>query len=256
MPARTRPQPEKWTSRLVLFLRVMAGISLVKGLYHWAVVCGIDAPTLARFADYPTPYQSATVFFAVIDLVAAVGLWLAAPWGAVVWLTSVISMIAVELLFPQIYGGRMWVVGHRDRAARHLSVARAAGGARAAGVKHSHEIAWRQHVIIDFQQHYTPPELLKGDRNAVSVRLDENGNPNYLLNPLLADLAAPCAHDGSAPASMRACSPAASGFDQPDLATCRLINDRMRQAVDDHPGRFIGLAHVPALNAQRSRRPN
>jgi hypothetical protein len=74
------------------------------------VVCGINAPTPGGFADYPTPYQSATVFFAVIDLVAAVGLWLAAPWGAVVWLTSVISMIAVEMLFPQIYGGRIWMV--------------------------------------------------------------------------------------------------------------------------------------------------
>jgi hypothetical protein len=52
----------------------------------------------------------ATVFFAIIDLVAGVGLWLAAPWGAVVWLTSVISMAAVELLFPQIFGGHMWVV--------------------------------------------------------------------------------------------------------------------------------------------------
>ena len=58
----------------------------------------------------PRPIRSATVFFAVIDLVAAVGLWLAAPWGAVVWLTSVISMAAVEALFPQIYGGRLWVI--------------------------------------------------------------------------------------------------------------------------------------------------
>jgi hypothetical protein len=100
---------DRWPSRLVLFLRVMAGVSLIKGLYHWAVVCGINAPTPGGFADYPTPYQSATAFFAVIDLVAAVGLWLAAPWGAVVWLTSVVSMIAVEFLFPQIYGGRLWV---------------------------------------------------------------------------------------------------------------------------------------------------
>jgi hypothetical protein len=52
----------------------------------------------------------ATVFFAVIDLVAGVGLWLAAPWGAVVWLTSIISMAAVELLFPQIFGGNIWVI--------------------------------------------------------------------------------------------------------------------------------------------------
>src|SRR6266700_1416926 len=99
-----------WARRLVMFLRAMAGLSMIKGLYHWAVVCGINAPTPGGFADYPTPYQSATVFFAVIDLVAAVGLWLAAPWGAVVWLTSVISMAAVEALFPQIYGGRPWVI--------------------------------------------------------------------------------------------------------------------------------------------------
>src|SRR3954447_626583 len=103
-------RPDRWASRLVVFLRVMAGLSMIKGLYHWAIVCGINAPTSVGFDGYATPYQSATVFFAVIDLVAAVGLWLAAPWGAVVWLTSLISMVAVELLFPQIFGGDLWVV--------------------------------------------------------------------------------------------------------------------------------------------------
>jgi Family of unknown function (DUF6163) len=100
----------KWAHWLVVFLRVMAAISLAKGLYHWAIVCGIGAPAPSGFDAYPTPYQVATVFFAVIDLVAGVGLWLAAPWGAVVWLTSVISMAAVEVLFPQIYGGHVWVI--------------------------------------------------------------------------------------------------------------------------------------------------
>jgi hypothetical protein len=100
----------RWAARLVLFLRLLSGVALLKGLYHWAIVCGIDAPTPAGFESYSTPYQAATVFFAVIDLVAAVGLWLAAPWGAVVWLTSAISMAAVEALFPQIYGGRLWVI--------------------------------------------------------------------------------------------------------------------------------------------------
>ena len=38
------------------------------------------------------------------------GLWLAAAWGGVVWLTAAISMAAVELVFPQIYGGRFLVV--------------------------------------------------------------------------------------------------------------------------------------------------
>ena len=100
----------RWSHRLVLFLRVMAGLSLGKGLYHWAVICGIGAPFPSGFDSYSTPFQVATVFFAVIDPVAGVGLWLAAPWGAVVWLTSVISMAAVEVLLPQIYGGSLWVV--------------------------------------------------------------------------------------------------------------------------------------------------
>jgi hypothetical protein len=53
------------------------------------------------------PWQAATIFFAVIDLVAAVGLWLAAAWGGVVWLTAAISMAAIELFFPQVFGGRL-----------------------------------------------------------------------------------------------------------------------------------------------------
>jgi hypothetical protein len=107
---RSEEPAERWAYWLIVFLRVMAALSLIKGLYHWAVICGVDGPSRAGFETYSTPYQVATVFFAVIDLVAAVGLWLAAPWGAVVWLTSVISMAAIEALFPQVYGGNVWVV--------------------------------------------------------------------------------------------------------------------------------------------------
>ena len=98
-----------WTGRLVLFLRFMACVSMLKGLYHWAVVIGIVGPH-DGFEAQGTPWQIATVFFAVIDLVAAVGLWLAAPWGAVVWLTAVVSMVAVEFLFPQVYGTSMLII--------------------------------------------------------------------------------------------------------------------------------------------------
>ncbi len=101
-------------------------------------------------------------------------------------------------------------------------------------------------MLIDFQQHYTPPELLKGDSGKVTVDLDRDGNPNYLLNPLLADLGAHVRMMDAAgiDAGVLSCG---LGFDQPDLAICRQINDRMREAETVHPGRFIGLAHVPAL---------
>ncbi len=94
----------RWTKRLVLFLRLMAAVSMVKGLYHWSLVCGIGVPANEIFEYHSVAWQTATVFFAVIDLVAAVGLWLAAAWGAVIWLTSVASMLAVEIFFPQVFG--------------------------------------------------------------------------------------------------------------------------------------------------------
>jgi Family of unknown function (DUF6163) len=93
-----------WTSRLVLFLRVMAGVSMLKGLYHWSWLCGIGVSGADLFVNHSIAWQTATVFFAVIDLVAAVGLWLAAAWGAVVWLMSVASMLAVEIFFPRVFG--------------------------------------------------------------------------------------------------------------------------------------------------------
>lgn len=99
-----------WTKRLVLFLRAMAVISVLKGLFHWAQITGFVGTDDTAFEIQPTPWQTATVFFAVIELVAAVGLWLATPWGAVVWLTTIVSMAVIELMFPAIYGGSTWIV--------------------------------------------------------------------------------------------------------------------------------------------------
>ncbi len=87
----------------------MAVLSLLKGVYHWAQICGIGVGGGA-FEVRSVAWQTATVFFAVIDLVAAVGLWLAAAWGAVVWLTAVVSMAVVEVFFPQVYGGSIFIV--------------------------------------------------------------------------------------------------------------------------------------------------
>ena len=101
---------ERWATWFMRFLRVMAGVSLAKGLYHWALIVGVGSGPFSAFEVNSTAWQAATMYFAVIDLVAAVGLWLAAAWGGVVWLTATISMAAIELFFPQVYGGRILVV--------------------------------------------------------------------------------------------------------------------------------------------------
>lgn len=95
----------RWTRWLVIFLRTMSALAMMKGLYHWSRVLGIGVPANEAFEVQSIAWQTATVFFAVIDLVAAVGLWLAAAWGAVIWLTALASMIAVEVFFPQVFSG-------------------------------------------------------------------------------------------------------------------------------------------------------
>ena len=105
----SKPRSTPWTRRLILFLRIMAFVSMAKGLFHWSLVLGVGDGSGSSFENAAMPWQAATIFFAVIDLVAAVGLWLAAAWGGVVWLTAAISMAAIELFFPQVFGGRVWI---------------------------------------------------------------------------------------------------------------------------------------------------
>src|SRR5258707_3675400 len=107
---RIEPDDNAWTRRLVLFMRIMAVVSVAKGLYHWAQVTGFVGGEEEAFENQSLAWQASTVYFAVIELVAAVGLWLATPWGAVVWLITVVSMTVIELMFPGIYGGSLTVV--------------------------------------------------------------------------------------------------------------------------------------------------
>ena len=41
--------------------------------------------------------SAAIIFFAIADLVAAVGLWLATPWGGALWLFAATSQIFVAV---------------------------------------------------------------------------------------------------------------------------------------------------------------
>src|SRR5438270_11402806 len=71
-----------WTRRLVLFLRGMALLSILKGLYHWAQVTGFVGGEDEAFENQSMAWQASTIYVAAIELVAAVGRWLATPWGA------------------------------------------------------------------------------------------------------------------------------------------------------------------------------
>lgn len=88
---------------LVLYVRLLALIFILSGLSRWATVLGLTGPE-DGFMSLPGQLVVATIFFAVTDLVAAVGLWLLAPWGTVVWLIDALTETTLNTLFSDIYG--------------------------------------------------------------------------------------------------------------------------------------------------------
>jgi len=90
---------------LVWFMRTLAWVWVAKGLFNWAVVIGLN-PRFGDFVMLPRALQGTIVFFAAVDLLAAVGLWLAAPWGGVLWLLCAV----IEAVSP-LLGARGSFVG-------------------------------------------------------------------------------------------------------------------------------------------------
>ena len=93
---------------LVVFMRIIAVLWMFQGLMQWKLILAPEGPPIDAL---PIPMASAIVFFAVLDLLAAVGLWLASPWGGVLWIFSACASIVVSLFMPEFHaGGRLVMV--------------------------------------------------------------------------------------------------------------------------------------------------
>jgi hypothetical protein len=98
---RVDPRSLRWTLVLTWFMRLLAVLWIVKGLGAWAAILGIW-PSTGPFEDLSTGYQATVIYFAVIDLVAAVGLWMASTWGGIMWLLAIMSHLILAAFFPGI----------------------------------------------------------------------------------------------------------------------------------------------------------
>lgn len=108
------PAARPWSWRLHLFVRAVAVAELAKGLHHWAALIGLGSDG-APFADADMTWRVATVVFAVVDLVAAVGLWLGAAWGVVIWLIAACGQLLLAAFAPSIDGA--WALAALQLAA-------------------------------------------------------------------------------------------------------------------------------------------
>ena len=97
-----------WGLALVVFMRLLAVLCVAQGLLQWSAML---LPRQALFDTVMPAWGAAVVFFAILDLLAAVGLWLATPWGGVLWLFRSVAQIFVALTIPSFFGP-VWVAAN------------------------------------------------------------------------------------------------------------------------------------------------
>ena len=72
---------------------------------------------LWRFDLMPVHWQVAAVTLAVFFPFAAIGLWMLASWGPVIWFICAVTETVMYFGFPDLFGHRLLIVS------RHLAVA-------------------------------------------------------------------------------------------------------------------------------------
>ena len=101
------PQRNRFEVTLDYYSIGLAVLMMVLGLRHWAVIVGMLEGSAGTFEAMSQAWQIATMHLAVVDLVAAVGLWMRVAWGRVVWILAALSEIAFHTLFTGTFGSNL-----------------------------------------------------------------------------------------------------------------------------------------------------
>lgn len=107
-----RPAESGLEQLLFVVLRVIAVTLIMRALYIWFCVTGF-MPTFAP--DYVIAIESSMQLAliggaAVASLIAGLGLWLLASWGAVLWLVLVGVDAVVFFMVPELSAVRPFIV--------------------------------------------------------------------------------------------------------------------------------------------------
>jgi hypothetical protein len=85
-------------------------LMMLLGLHQWAIIVGFVPGTTGTFETMSTAWKIATMHLSVVDLVAAVGLWMRVPWGVVVWVLAALSEVLFHTAFIGTFGSDLPVI--------------------------------------------------------------------------------------------------------------------------------------------------
>jgi Family of unknown function (DUF6163) len=87
----------------ILYMRAIAVLLLIVGLARAGRILGM-LPDGITFADLTPPRRVGTATLLLVDLLAAVGLWLGAAWGPVIWAVALAVEVSMYTVFGSVFG--------------------------------------------------------------------------------------------------------------------------------------------------------
>ena len=88
----------------MFYMRLAALLLLLAGLARACQVLGIFTPDGLTFADLTPAKRSGAITLLLVDLFAAVGLWVGAAWGPVMCAVALAVEVSMYTLFANLFG--------------------------------------------------------------------------------------------------------------------------------------------------------
>jgi hypothetical protein len=87
----------------IIYMRIVALLLLVAGLVRACQILGIT-PDGTTFSDLAPAWRAGAATLLLVDLFAAVGLWIGAVWGPVMWAVALAIEVSMYTLFAELFG--------------------------------------------------------------------------------------------------------------------------------------------------------
>ncbi len=97
------PQAARLSPTLI-YMRVVSVLLLLAGLARACQVLGILTPDGLDFADLEQGQRAGAITLLLVDLFAAVGLWIGAAWGPVMWAVAFAVEFGMYTFFSDLFG--------------------------------------------------------------------------------------------------------------------------------------------------------
>jgi Family of unknown function (DUF6163) len=87
-----------------IYLRFVAVLLLLAGLARACQILGILTPDTLAFDSLEPAKRVSAVTLLLVDLFSAVGLWVRAAWGPVMWAVALAVEVSMYTIFSDVFG--------------------------------------------------------------------------------------------------------------------------------------------------------